>query len=737
MGRKQPTIALRRRPGNRPAVAELLLEIGTEELPYQFIQPALRALADSAERLLKEHRLSHGAIRTLATPRRLVLAVDALANRQTPTVKEAMGPSKAVAFDAGGQATRAAIGFAGSQGLAVTDLEIRLTPRGEYVFAVKREPGRQTQAVLADVLPGVIGGLSFPKTMRWNATGMRFARPIRWLLALYDGQTVKVQIGGLSTGKHTRGHRHHTASRMGGQQGLPVKHLASYLRVLERHHVIADQDRRRTMILAQLTSLARSAAGLLHRDEDLLQQAVFSTEDPHAILGQFNPQYLSLPKEILMTAMKEQQGFFSLMQSDGSLLPRFIAVTNMKLPDMDLIRRGNERVLAARLADAKFFFDEDRKSTLADRVEKLKGVTFHQGLGSLYQKRERVIALAMLIGSLLSFSRDTINACRQAAELCKADLLTGIVGEFPSLQGVMGGEYARHDGEPEVVCLAIREQYLPPSMEGELPKTDAGKVLSLADRLDTLLAFFHVGIVPTGSEDPLGLRRHATAIVRIILEGGLRLNLMNIVDHARELLDQQGFKTELPGKGANPLDFIADRLRYYGRTAHGLGDDIMEALLKRSGVGAFDLVDLLLRMRALRGITGSPDFDPLIVGFKRAHRLVEKEQWGRDPVDPARFQHGSEKTLYQAVQEVRKTVPASIDRGQYTEALEALVQLKPAIDGFFLGVMVNAEDPALRANRLSLLAEVDSLFMGFADFSQLQHRVASVATVPIEWSQRA
>lgn len=721
MGNTRPKKVLRKRSEDAPATAELLFEIGTEELPYQFIPPALRAMADSAERLLKEHRLSHGAIRTLATPRRLVLVVDALASRQAATVKATMGPSKAVAFDAAGRPTRAAIGFAGAQGVAVEALELRPTPKGEYVFAVKREPGRPTSTILTELLPSLIGGVSFPKSMRWNETGLRFARPIRWLLSLYGGKVVPIQIGGVATGNRTRGHRFLGPFGRALSHQLQIRDFKSYMQNLERHGVIPDQDRRRAMILRQLAVLAQTAGGHLHRDEELLEQAVYTVEYPHAILGAFNPQYLSLPKDILMTSMKEHQGFFSLMRTDGSPLPRFISVTNMKLANMRLIREGNERVLAARLADAKFFFDEDRKTTLAERAAGLAGMTFHQKLGTLHQKTDRIVKLTTLLASLLNLSHDLMNRCRRAAELCKADLLTGVVGEFPTLQGVMGGEYARHDGEPEAVGRAIAEQYLPRGMEGDLPATLEGKILSFADRLDTVTAFFHVGVSPTGSEDPLGLRRHAAAIVRILIEGDLRLDLGKAIDQAKAIVEAQGFKGGTGGPDVRRLvaEFIFERLRYYGRTAHGLRDDVMEALLRRSGVGAFDLADLLSRMQALQGITGRPEFDPLMVGFRRTHRLVEKEQWDHDSIDPALFQHDSEHALYRAVQEARGVVPVSIDGGQYAKALEALVQLKPAIDGFFLGVMVNAEDPALRANRLSLLYAVDRLFMAFADFSQI------------------
>ncbi len=709
------------RPSSESTTSELLLEIGTEELPYQFVPPALRTLADAAERLLKEHRLGYGAVRVFGSPRRLVLVADSLAPRQAPAVKEAMGPSRTVAFDGAGQPTKAAIGFAGSQGVGVADLELRPTPKGEYVFAVKRDPGRPTPALLADFLPELIRGLTFPKSMRWNSSGMRFARPIRWVLALYGGKVVPFILGGVQSGNLTWGHRFLRTSGRDGTRGIPVKDLKSYVPALARRGVIPDQDQRRTMILAQVTRLAESAQGHLHRDEELLEQAVYTVEYPHAILGEFNPQYLALPKEVLMTAMKEHQGYFSLMRKDGSLLPRFIAVTNMHLSNMRLIRDGNERVLAARLADAKFFFDEDRKIKLADRVKKLAQVTFHQKLGTLHQKQERVTKLAALLASWLSLPDDVIADCRKAAHLCKADLLTGMVGEFPTLQGIMGSEYARHDGESEAVSRAIAEQYLPQSVDGEIPQTMVGKVLSLADRLDSMAAFFHIGMVPTGSEDPLGLRRLASGVVRILIEGHLRLNLGKAIEDAITIVSEDGFRAALAQGHDNRqriVEFLFERLRHYGRSGHGVRDDVMEAL-RPSPDKAFDLADSFSRMQALQAITTRPDFDPLMVGFRRAHRLVEKENWNREGIDGALFQHASEKALHKALHGVKLLVPAAIAQGDYGKALDALVRLKPAIDEFFVGVMVNTDDQALRANRLSLLYAVDQVFMSVADFSQI------------------
>jgi glycyl-tRNA synthetase beta chain len=708
--------------GNRPSsvtAAELLLEIGVEELPYQFIAPALAALKDSAEQLFKDQRLAFQSTRTLGTPRRLTLVVTGLATQQTSMVKEAMGPSKAVAFDPAGQPTRAATGFAAGQGVSVQDLQIRQTPKGEYLFAVKQEQGRPANVVLKELLPQLISKLSFPKAMKWNSTGAKFARPVRWLVVLYGGATLPIEAAGIIAGNRTEGHR-----VLGSAKGIVVRDSESYLKGLERQGVISDPERRRRMIEEQISILCKKTGFMLNVDGDLLDQAVYTTECPNAIIGSFKPAYLEVPQEILITSMKEHQGFFSLMHKETEkLVPHFIAVTNNRAKDMGLIREGNERVLAARLADAKFFFDEDRKVKLGERVPKLAGVTFQQKLGTMEKKQQRIRKLASMIAtSVRPQDYELKLTCERAADLCKADLLTGVVGEFPELQGIMGGEYAKHDGESEAVSQAIREQYLPRSIEGELPKTLAGQVLSLADRLDSVAAFFYVGLVPTGSEDPFALRRNATAIVRIILESNLRIDVGIFVDAARQLVIAEGFKG---GQDSGPegrrrmTEFIFERVRHYGKVVHSLRDDVIEAVLKPAHVKTLDLVDLVLRMKALEFVTTKPEFDPLIVGFKRAHRLVEKEKWDRKPVDKARFEHPTESALYLAIAEERSKMLSAMTRGDYGQALDSLVRLKPAIDAFFTAVMVNAEDPAIRSNRLSLLQEVDDFFNSFADFSQI------------------
>lgn len=713
-GRRRPA-PKKGRGSSAPPVAELLLEIGVEELPYQFIVPALASLKESAERLFNDQRLTFQSVRTMGTPRRLTIVVDGLAAKQTSVTKEAMGPSKAVAFDQAGQPTKAALGFAVGQGVAVQDLQIRHTPKGEYLFAVKREEGRATVVVLLDTLPQLVSGLTFPKAMKWNETGVRFARPIRWVVALYGGSVLSIEVAGIKASNQTKGHR-----ILSGGKWVSIRDAASYIGTLERQGVIVDPQRRRKLIEEQIAEICHKTGFHLNEDEDLLDQAVYATEQPHAIIGSFKDAYLDVPEEILMTSMKEHQGFFSLRQTNtGKLAAHFIAVANNRVKDMSLIREGNERVLAARLADAKFFFDEDRKVRLEQRAKKLGGITFHQKLGTMAQKQERVKTLAEALAAQLSPQDEELRqTCIRAASLAKADLLTGIVGEFPELQGVMGGEYAKQEGIPEGVWKAIRDQYLPVGMEARLPETLEGQVLSLSDKVDTIVAFFSAGVVPKGSEDPYALRRHALSVVRIIIEGKLRVALDEIVARAQENIEKEtGLK---PSMLHSPLSFIFERFKFYSGMLHIERDDVMAAVCATAySRRPLNLQDALERMKALQTVTTRPEFDPLIVGFKRAHRLVDKEQWTREPVEAARFQHAAESALHKAVTDERNQVQASVKAGEYCKALDALVRLKPAVDDFFEGVMVNADDQAVRSNRLSLLKDVDELFMSFADFSQI------------------
>ncbi len=706
---------------DRLSTTSFLLEIGSEELPWQMIDPAMTQLAELMTGFLAHHRLSHDAIRTFGTPRRVAVLVRGLAVKQTSVVRETLGPSNAVAFDNEGRPTKAAEGFAKSQGVAVGALETRETPKGSYLCAVKQEKGLPAAAVLTGHLPDLLQQLTFPKTMRWNTSGVRYPRPIRWVVAVVGNKALSFDFAGVRAGAHSRGHRFLSRGTPGaGSRGVRISRPESYETALARAGVVVDPAKRREALAGQLKQLARSIKGRVCRTnyEELLDQAVFSLECPNVLRGTFDRTYLTVPQEVLIASMEEHQGFFPVVDRKEELLPRFFAPTNMNVRNMELIRIGNERVLAARLADARYFFDEDRKVKLAERVPELHGVVFHKQLGSLYQKTQRTILLAGALADAAGFP-EVKESCQRAALLSKADLVTGMVGEFPALQGVMGEKYATHDGESVEVCQAVGEYYRPRTPDDAIPGTTVGRLLALADRLDTLAAFFYAGIVPSGSEDPFGLRRSAFGVIRIVIEAAININVGDVLRQAEQRLLEQGVKAG--GQAGLPLrTFLEERLRYYGRTVSGYREDVMESVLGRADGVACDLRDLFLRMDALQAITSQRDFELLIVGFKRAHRIVEKEAWTGRTVDVALLTHPTERVLQQAVETAKRAVGQLLDAHEYHGALRHLIGLKTPIDRFFDGVLVNAPESEVRANRLSLLRQVDDLFSAFGDLSQIQ-----------------
>ncbi len=715
---------------HRASTTSFLLEIGSEELPWQVIQPAMRRLARLMEDFLADQRLSHDGLKTYGTPRRLAVIVTGLATTQSSILREALGPSAAVAFNDQGRPTKAAEGFARSQGVDVAQLETRDTPKGAYLCAVKREKGVPVAKVLTASLSGLLQQLTFPKTMRWNASDVRYPRPIRWLVAVLGTRPVLIEFAGVRSGARSWGHRFWSGGKTAASQGVLIARPEVYEDALKRAGVVVDPIRRRAVLGQRLAHFARSAKGQVYPDnqEVLLEQAVFSLEWPNMLRGTFDQRYLALPPEVLITSMQEHQGFFSVVNQRHELLPVFVAPTNMDANKMDLIRVGNERVLAARLADARYFFHEDGKKTLADRVPQLHGVVFHKQLGSLYQKTERMMALAGALATAVGVP-EAKEACQRAALLSKADLVTGMVGEFPTLQGVMGAKYAVHDGESGQVCDALGEYYQPRTPDDALPRTTVGRLLALVDRVDTLAAFFYAGIVPSGSEDPYGLRRHAFGLIRIASEAGFHFNVGTCLRQVEHMLAEQGVKVAPAPQGETepchaplrPLfGFLEDRLRYYGRTVSGYREDVIASVLARAQRDDLDIRDVLLRMEALQAITVRPEFDPLMVGFTRARRIVAKEAWTSDAVTADLLTHQAEHGLHQAVETAACVAGHAMASRDYHGALQGLMALKSPIDRFFDGVLVNAPESDIRANRLSLLRRVDDLFSAFGDLSHMQ-----------------
>ncbi|MDH5585039.1 MAG: glycine--tRNA ligase subunit beta [Nitrospirota bacterium] len=717
---KKPPTKVQNSSSRKPTVKSLpfLLEIGTEEIPTKVLPQALQDLAALGQQLFAEARLGYQHIRTVGTARRLALLVDGLHVQQASLTQEIVGPPKSAAFDASGVPTKAAQGFAHSQGVSIDQLTIKETPKGLYLAFQKHERGQSAKQVLAEILPGYLAKMTFARAMRWNASQAKFARPIRWMVALLGTQPLTIEFAGIRSGRVTWGHRFYRIKGKKPGLGVALTGAGTYIPALKKLGVLVDPDERRTEIIRQMAELTKTARGhveSVHREE-LIEEAVWGVECPHTILGTFQKDFLVLPKAVLISSMKEHQGFFSLVGKDASLLPKFMAVTNTPWGKTTLITKGNERVLSARLKDAQYFFQEDEKQPLHERVAALDGVIFHKKLGTMRQKVERIRDLAGWMAMTLD-RQDLKEACERAGWLSKADLTTGMVGEFPTLQGIMGEEYARHDGEAEVVFQAIGEQYLPRFPDDQLPVSLAGRLVACADRCDSIASFFSVGMAPSGSEDPLGLRRAAYGLVRLVSEASVRLNLVEVFGQMLQILAKQGVGHGEPKTATEIINFVIDRLRFYGRNTMNVREDVMEAVTRVRPTHSADLADLVSRMGALQKIANQPDFETLMIGFKRAHRIVEKEAWNVSDVVSERFTHDSEQRLAEVLSQSQHTVSTSIAKQQYGEALEALLALKTPIDEFFASVLVNDPDPSIRENRLSLLTAVDHLFLTLADFS--------------------
>ncbi|MDD5641007.1 MAG: glycine--tRNA ligase subunit beta [Syntrophales bacterium] len=684
--------------------SELLLEIGTEEIPARFIPPALAEMAASFQKLLEQERIASGEISTWGTPRRLTLVARDLAEAQSEASTEIIGPPKAKAFDAAGQPTQAAQGFAKNQGVAVSDLIEVDTPRGIYLAVSKRTAGRPTKERLLELLPSYILGLSFPKSMRWGAESITFARPIHWLLARWGGEVLPFVVGDVTSGGFTRGHR------FLAPQDVEVKDAAAYVAALKKAQVIVDPVARREHLETELAQAAAKVGGEVVPNPGLLEENSFLVEYPSVVCGNFEEKFLALPDEVLITSMREHQRYFSLRGKDGQLLPHFIAVNNTLTRNPEVVKKGHERVLRARLSDAMFFYQEDSKTPLEKRVEALKGVVFHSLLGTSYEKMERFRELAAYLARNLA--PDLEELVRRAAYLSKADIVTEMVGEFPSLQGVMGRQYARLSGEPPAVAEAIFTHYLPRHAGDLLPPDLTGALVSLADRLDTICGCFGVGLIPTGAADPYGLRRHALAVIHILRDQGLHLNLPEAVGAALDLL--KGKISRTPEETAlEVLDFFMTRLQHL-LISEGYNNETVAAVLAAGGA---DVVDAADKAKALEEVRQSPEFPALAVAFKRVINIARGAEGGK--VTELLFEDAAEKQLYEATGLMETEVAAALDKRDYPGVCRALAKLKGPVDVFFDQVLVMAEDENLRRNRLALLVRISNTFLQMADFSRI------------------
>jgi glycyl-tRNA synthetase beta chain len=691
--------------------SEFLLEIGTEEIPARFIPPVLEEMAAAFRKKLEQERIGVGDILTWGTPRRLTLVAREVAEVQAQITQEVVGPPKAVAYDADGRPTPALAGFAKAQGVAVDELTEVETPRGIYLAVRRDTPGQPTPTRLTEFLPEFILGLSFPKSMRWGALKETFARPVHWILARFGGEALSFPLADVVSGGVTHGHR------FLGPEPLEVADADAYVKALRAAQVVVDPGERQALLEAELNQAAAGVGGEVVPNPGLLQENTFLVELPSVVCGHFEDKFLALPDEVLITSMREHQRYFSLRGKDGKLLPHFLAVNNTLARNPDLVRQGHERVLRARLADAMYFYQVDSKTPLSDRVEELKGVVFHSLLGTSYAKMERFRALS---GYLLEHAKaenpDFLmvkpELVQRAATLCKADIVTEMVGEFPSLQGAMGRQYAKISGEDPLVAEALFSHYLPRHADDLLPEDPVGVLVGLADRLDTIGGIFGVGLSPTGAADPYGLRRHALAVIRILQKHRLHLDLPDAVFAALDL--QKGVISRTPEETAlEVLDFFQTRLQHL-LLAEGHDHETVAAVLAGGGR---DVVEAADKVRALEDIRKSPDFPALAVAFKRVINISLGTEPGE--VDPLLFEYPEEKVLFEAAVLMESDVEAALARRDYPGACRALANLKGPVDAFFDKVLVMAEDPRLKKNRLTLLARISRTFLTMADFSRI------------------
>jgi glycyl-tRNA synthetase beta chain len=709
---------------------DFLVELGTEELPPKALRGLEEAFASGVRSGLEKAALRSGEVVSYATPRRLAVWVKKLAARQPDQELKSKGPPVNAAFDAAGAPTRAAIAFAEKCGTTVDALQKLEEGKGTFLFFKGTKPG----AKVTDLIPGIVktalDALPIPRRMHWGSSDAEFVRPVHWLLMLYGKDVVPVTLLDTVAGDHTQGHRFHAP------KPIRITSAGSYAKTLsERGFVLADFAARREMIREQVTAAATDLGGRALVGHGLLDEVTALVEWPVPITGRFEERFLTLPREVLISTLQEHQRYFPVEDAKGHLLPNFITVSNIESRDPAKVREGNERVVRPRLADAAFFWDQDRKRPLASLREALNSVTFHVKLGSLGDKTRRVRTLA---GEIAAIGNKERAETERAAELCKCDLLTAMVGEFPELQGIMGTYYALADGETPEVAVAIREHYLPRGAGDELPETHPGLAVAISDKLDTLAGIFAVGEKPTGTKDPLGLRRAAIGVLRILIETRVDLDLRHFVTRAVELarVDIERIAAAA-GKPVPPIvvekvtaeiyDYIMERLRAYylegGGTRSTIGaaamtTEMFDAVLASSPLSPLDFD---VRLKALRAFLELPESASLTAANKRIANILRKSAGGAAPtsVDVESLKEAAEIRLYDSMRALRDAVSVATAQREYANALGRLAQLRPAVDEFFDQVMVMDENPKLRANRLALLAQLHGLFAGVADLSRL------------------
>lgn len=697
-------------------MSELLFEIGCEELPASYARGALDALPGILAKELSDRGLPVAAkdVRVAGTPRRLAASIASLPG-ETPRVKKTVtGPPKAAAYK-DGKPTKAAEGFAAKNGIPVGKLSVISTDKGEYLAAEIEEGGAGTPAVLAEALPRVIEAIPFPKSMRWADLEQKFARPVRWIVAAYAGKAVPFTWGAQEAGTATHGHRFLSPG------AVEVTSWSAYEAAMEKAGVLVDPEKRKAAVRKLAAAAAKEKGGEVEVDEALLETVSFLIENPTPVVGTFDPALLELPREVIVTPMKHHQRYFPVVDGKGALMPFFVTIANVPPKDPAVVARGNERVLRARLADAKYFYDLDRKTDLESLSDRLDKVVYQTKLGTYADKRERLRALALDIRAEIArgTGADGLPADAEvdrAARLAKADLLTKMVFEFPELQGLMGREYARRGGENPAIADAIAEHYLPKGAGDRLPASHLGAIVSLADRIDTLVGIFGIGERPTGSADPYGLRRHALAFLSIVRGKGYALGLESLFLRAARSYTGAGVKLEETA-AREAIEFMRARLENALRD-EGLPYDAVDAALSARFE---DVNDAVARAKAVAELKKLPEIEPVAIGFKRAANILRQapDADRGATVDPKLFAHDAERDLHETAQAVGEAVRGASKSGDWARALGETVKLKAPIDAFYDKVKVMDEDPKVRRNRLALLAGVVGIFSGIADFTKL------------------
>ena len=680
---------------------DLLFEIGAEEIPAGFMPNILGQLKQLAETKLNDAHLPFESIATYGTPRRLALIVKGLADTSAEISERHKGPSASIAYDADGNATKAAIGFARGKGLDVADLVVE----DGYIYAETKTAGVPAKDIVTDMLPQLITGLNFPKSMHWGNLDAKFVRPVRWLVALLDEEVIPVEFATVKSGNVTRGHR------FLGADEITIKNAASYVDTLKENFVMVDQDARRELISKQLHDIAASKNASIVWDDDLLEEINYLVEWPTALCGGFEESYLALPDAAIITPMKDHQRYFPLVDQDGKLLPMFLTVRNGSDHSIEVVQAGNERVLRARLDDAKFFFNEDRKKPLIDRQDGLTKIVFQEGLGNLADKTERLLKLGRVFGEECGLHEDAAVVLERATELAKTDLTTGMVTEFTELQGVMGKEYALLDGESPEVAEAIFEQYLPRFAGDVLPQTEAGKVLSIIDKVDNIVATFSRGLIPTGSQDPYALRRQTIGILNILLGSEWNISLRPIFKASMELLNVAADKQE---ELLNQVEeFFTLRLKniFLDREVPHHVIDLLLSKNELSVADAEGLVNALLANRIDENVE-------LVQAYTRMYNLVKDVEY--TGVNSDLLKEDAEKALFEAASKASEASLAAWEANDYTAVVAVPATLVPAINKFFEDVMVMDKDEAIKANRLQLVRLAYSVMAIIGDISALK-----------------